>query len=124
MTTWNLNGVQSHVLICNGSSCMRKEGEEITQKIRAEITARNLDEQIHTARTRCNGRCKDACVVVHYPKGDWYSITSEEEATRFVAQLAGEQKTVVPRITFENGAFVRNEDTPAIKGISKVKEEV
>lgn len=124
MTTWNLNGVQSHVLICNGSSCMRKLGEEITQKIRAEITARELDHQIHTSRTRCNGRCKDACVVIHYPKGDWYNIASEEEAVQFVADLAEQQTTLVPRITFDGQQFARNETTNAIKGILKTKEQI
>ncbi|MFC0560240.1 (2Fe-2S) ferredoxin domain-containing protein [Halalkalibacter alkalisediminis] len=78
MTTWNLKGTQKHVLICNGSSCMRKEGEEITVAIRDEITNLHLDHQIHTSRTRCNGRCKDACVVIVYPEGKWYSATSTE----------------------------------------------
>lgn len=78
MTTWNLTGTQKHVLICNGSSCMRKEGEEITLAIRDEIANLELDHQIHTSRTRCNGRCKDACVVIVYPEGKWYSATSTE----------------------------------------------
>lgn len=78
MTTWNLNGTKKHVLICNGSSCMRKEGEEITLAIRDEIKILELEQQIHTSRTKCNGRCKDACVVVVYPEGNWYSATSTE----------------------------------------------
>ncbi|WP_066152016.1 (2Fe-2S) ferredoxin domain-containing protein [Halalkalibacter krulwichiae] len=78
MTTWNLKGTQKHVLICNGSSCMRKEGEEITLAIREEIATLQLDHEIHTSRTRCNGRCKDACVVIVYPEGKWYSATSTE----------------------------------------------
>lgn len=72
MATWNLNGTEHHVLICNGSSCMRKGGEELTQAIRDEITCMNLDNYIHTTRTRCNGRCKDAPVAIVYPDGTWY----------------------------------------------------
>ena len=78
MTTWNLTGMQKHVLICNGSSCQKKVGEEITVSIRSEIKNLNLDEKIHTTRTRCNGRCNDGCVVIVYPEGTWYSANSIE----------------------------------------------
>ena len=72
MTTWNLEETQCHLLICNGSTCMRKGAEEVTQAIRNEITALNADHKIHTTRTQCNGRCMDACVVIAYPEGVWY----------------------------------------------------
>src|SRR5690242_21609134 len=77
VTTWNLNGTKQHVLICNGSSCMRKGGEEATQAIRNKVTELDLDETVHTTRTRCNGRCKDAPVAIVYPSGDWYKQVTE-----------------------------------------------
>jgi hypothetical protein len=43
MATWNLIGTKHHVLICNGGSCMRKGGEEVTQAIRSEIERLGLD---------------------------------------------------------------------------------
>lgn len=90
MTTWNLTGTKHHVLICNGSSCMRKGGEEVTQAIRDEIKRLNLDEQIHTTRTRCNGRCKDACIVIAYPEGTWYKAATPEEGRSIISEhLAG-----------------------------------
>ncbi|MBP1154663.1 MULTISPECIES: (2Fe-2S) ferredoxin domain-containing protein [unclassified Paenibacillus] len=78
MTTWNLSGTRHHVLICNGGSCMRKGGEEVTLAIRDEIAAQGADAQIHTTRTRCNGRCENACVVVVYPEGVWYKEITPE----------------------------------------------
>jgi (2Fe-2S) ferredoxin len=72
LSTWNLTETKHHVLICNGASCMRKMGEEVTQAIRDEITSHGADDLIHTTRTRCNGRCEDACVVIVYPEGVWY----------------------------------------------------
>ncbi|OEH93115.1 (2Fe-2S) ferredoxin domain-containing protein [Bacillus solimangrovi] len=86
MTTWNLEEMKHHVLICNGSSCMRKGGEEVTQSIREEITANQLDVQVHTTRTRCNGRCKDACVVIVYPEGTWYEGVTPELGKQIVQE--------------------------------------
>lgn len=78
MTTWNLNETHCHLLICNGGSCMKKQAEDVTQAIRDEITTLGADHLIHTTRTRCNGRCADACVVIAYPDGAWYkSITPD-----------------------------------------------
>ena len=84
MTTWNLEGTKTHLLLCNGSSCMRKGGEEVTQAVRDEISVLGLDQQIHTTRTRCNGRCQDACVVIAYPEGTWYRVDSPEMGRQIV----------------------------------------
>lgn len=78
MATWDLSQTSHHVLICNGGSCMRMQGEEVTQAIRDEITLLGADDQIHTTRTRCNGRCEDACVVIVYPEGIWYRDMTPE----------------------------------------------
>lgn len=74
MTTWNLTKMERHLMICNGATCMGAGAEDVTQQIRDEIRTLKLDEVIHTSRTRCNGRCKDKCVVIDYPKGTWYSV--------------------------------------------------
>lgn len=66
MATWDLSNTKHHILICNGSSCSRVGAEELTQAIRKEISDLELDEIIHTTRTRCNGRCHDKCVVITY----------------------------------------------------------
>lgn len=87
MTTWNLTQMQRHVLICNGDTCMGAGAEEVTQQIRDEIRTNRLDEHIHTSRTRCNGRCKDKCVVIDYPKGTWYSVQKEETARQLFMKL-------------------------------------
>ncbi|MCY8159728.1 (2Fe-2S) ferredoxin domain-containing protein, partial [Bacillus licheniformis] len=72
MATWDLSNMKHHIFICNGSSCNRAGAEELTQVIRQEISERELDDVIHTTRTRCNGRCQDKCVAIHYPRGTWY----------------------------------------------------
>ena len=120
MTTWNLQGTQRHLLICNGATCMTAGGEEVTQAIRQEIKQHNLDEQIHTTRTRCNGRCKDKCVVISYPDATWYHVPSEEVARAIVHENV-EDKNII----YRHGAdgFMRNEQSDAIKGIEKRKKK-
>lgn len=122
MTTWNLNGTRHHVLICNGSSCMRKGGEEATQAIREEIAERELDALVHTSRTRCNGRCQDACVVVVYPEGTWYGGVTPELGRQIVEEHLQFGRPVESAISFEmtETGLQRKGNRPV--GISKEKK--
>lgn len=72
MSTRDLTSVKHHILICNGGTCMGHGGEDLTQAIRDEIARHDARDRIHTTRTRCNGRCDDACVAIVYPEGTWY----------------------------------------------------
>ncbi|MDN3015575.1 CbiX/SirB N-terminal domain-containing protein [Paenibacillus sp. BSR1-1] len=117
MTTWNLTQMQRHLLICNGATCMGAGAEEVTQQIRDEIRKNRLDEHIHTSRTRCNGRCKDKCVVIDYPKGTWYSVQHEETARDIVHDEVKEDAIIY---SMEHGVRKRSEDR--IKGIEKYKK--
>ncbi|WP_071396475.1 (2Fe-2S) ferredoxin domain-containing protein [Bacillus tuaregi] len=119
MTTWNLEGTKSHLFICNGSSCMRKGGEEVTLAVRHEITRLELDTQIHTTRTRCNGRCQDACIVIAYPEGNWYRVDSQETARQIVRDLQGDGLEGNKIYQWMNGAMVPNPAASPPEGIRK-----
>ncbi|PWW32090.1 (2Fe-2S) ferredoxin [Cytobacillus oceanisediminis] len=120
MTTWNLNGTKRHVLICNGSSCMRKGGEEVTQAIRDEINRLNIDADIHTTRTRCNGRCKDACVVIVYPEGNWFKEITPQLGRKLVQNHMQKNNGLKDSVLYEYDAegFVKISDS-SIQGIEK-----
>lgn len=123
MATWDLSRTKHHILICNGSSCNRVGAEELTQSIRKEIYKRDLDDVVHTTRTRCNGRCLDKCVVVHYPNGTWYKDLKPEDAPLFLESIMNEEDYKVKvSHTFTDGGFLRTPDSP--KGVLKNKEKV
>ncbi|WP_100407556.1 (2Fe-2S) ferredoxin domain-containing protein [Bacillus solitudinis] len=118
MATWDLSQTKLHVLFCNGSSCNNWGAEEVTQAIRDEVSKRNLDNLVHTTRTRCNGRCDDRCVAVVYPSGDWYKGLEPEDASSFVNSLVlNRDLTGKISHTFTGDGFVREEGIS--KGIAK-----
>ncbi|MFB9328744.1 ferredoxin [Paenibacillus aurantiacus] len=92
MGTWDLSRTKHHVLICNGGSCSRQQADEVTHAIRAEIAHHAAEDRIHTTRTKCNGRCEDACVVIVYPEGTWYKNMTPESGKQLVSEhlLQGE----------------------------------
>ncbi|WP_026675371.1 (2Fe-2S) ferredoxin domain-containing protein [Alkalihalobacterium bogoriense] len=86
MATWDLEETKHHIFICNGSSCMKKGGEEVTQAIRDTIAEHKLDRVIHTTRTRCNGRCENACVTILYPEGTWFKDVTPEIGKKIITE--------------------------------------
>lgn len=124
MTTWNLKGTKHHVFICNGSSCMRKGGEEATQAIRNEVANLDLDSLIHTTRTRCNGRCKDAPVAIVYPDGTWYKEVTPEVGRKIVKQHLAEGCILEDQIIYhyDQEGLIPSEGTECIEGVSKLKK--
>lgn len=122
MATWDLSNTNHHILICNGSSCNRAGAEELTQAIRKEISNRELDDIIHTTRTRCNGRCHDKCVVIHYPKGAWYRDLKPEDAPLLIDSLcADEDYTEKVSHSYDGQRFERS--FGVIAGVPKDKEK-
>jgi (2Fe-2S) ferredoxin len=101
MATWDLQGMKHHLLICNGGSCMLKDGEEVTQAIRDEIARHHADALIHTTRTRCNGRCEDACIVIHYPEGKWYKEVTPDIGRQLVNDLISSTQTLPQQIIYK-----------------------
>ncbi|MFT9846270.1 (2Fe-2S) ferredoxin domain-containing protein [Aneurinibacillus sp. REN35] len=109
MATRNLHGVRHHLLLCNGGSCMKRGGEEVTQGIREQIANLAADDLIHTTRTRCNGRCADACVVIQYPEGIWYQDMTAETGKQLINRIvSGEAAYDAHNITYtyQKGEFL------------------
>ncbi|WP_027409807.1 (2Fe-2S) ferredoxin domain-containing protein [Anoxybacteroides tepidamans] len=123
MATWNLTGTRHHVLICNGGSCMRKGGEEVTSAIREEIARLELDCDVHTTRTRCNGRCEDACVVIVYPEGIWYKSITPERGKKLVQQHLMNGEPLEEAITYQyeqEQGFIFSGNSTTSLGIQKL----
>ncbi|WP_100372029.1 (2Fe-2S) ferredoxin domain-containing protein [Bacillus sp. FJAT-45037] len=123
MATWDLSEMKHHLLLCNGGSCNNWGAEELTQAIRKEISKRNLDDAIHTTRTRCTGRCNDRCVAIVYPSGNWYKDLRPEDANQFVNSLVL-QRDLTGKVshTFTGEGFEREEGVSP--GIPKDREKV
>jgi (2Fe-2S) ferredoxin len=103
MTTWNLGGCQRLVLLCNGDTCSTRGSDEITVALRRELADCGLDPLVHTARTRCLGRCDDGCTVVVQPDNIWYREVTPGLARQIVHEHLRGDQPVSSHISFEPG---------------------
>jgi (2Fe-2S) ferredoxin len=101
-----LKGVHTHLLLCNGKSCVRAGADAVTTAIREEIKEQGLQTQVHTTKTLCNGRCVDSCTVVEYPRGLWYKKMTPELGRDLVRGLVNGNRSVESMTyTFDGKVF-------------------
>ncbi|UOQ44303.1 (2Fe-2S) ferredoxin domain-containing protein [Halobacillus salinarum] len=123
MATWDLSNTNHHLMICNGSSCNKAGAEELTLALREEISAKGLDEKIHTTRTRCNGRCHDKCVVIDYPKGTWYKDLHPTDVPLLIELLLNNEDLTSKISHSFNGEYFQRENN-VYSGVPKTLETV
>ncbi|TCP62142.1 (2Fe-2S) ferredoxin domain-containing protein [Baia soyae] len=83
----DLTQVRTHLLICNGKTCLRNGGSYFASTIRQEIDRQGLTEQIHTTLTKCNGQCQQGPIVIEYPQGNWYGLVRPGLATKLIQAI-------------------------------------
>ncbi|MBM7587471.1 (2Fe-2S) ferredoxin [Bacillus pakistanensis] len=89
----NLDGFSKHLLICNGKTCTKNGAEEVTETIRGELKDLELQREIHTTKTLCNGQCKHGPIAVLYPQGIWYKNMNRIKSEELI-QLLKERRSV------------------------------
>ncbi|MBM5812687.1 MAG: (2Fe-2S) ferredoxin domain-containing protein [Gammaproteobacteria bacterium] len=100
MTTWDLTGTERLVLLCNGDTCTSRGADAVTVALRRALQAEGLDPQVHTARTRCLGRCDDGCTVIVQPDNVWYRGVTPETAAQIVTEHLAANRPVEPLVSF------------------------
>jgi (2Fe-2S) ferredoxin len=100
MTTWDLAGSQRLVLLCNGDTCNERGADAVTVALRRAVAACGLDPRVHTARTRCLGRCDDGCTVVVQPDNVWYREITPATAEAIVLRHLLRDTPVAEHVSF------------------------
>jgi (2Fe-2S) ferredoxin len=87
MAVKDLINTKKCLFICNGGCCMKKDAEEITLAIRKCIKEMGLDDDYHTVRTKCIGRCDDAPVAMLSPDNIWLQQIDAENCKLIIEQI-------------------------------------
>lgn len=68
----DLSKIKKIIYLCNGTSCTNKGAEENITALRNSLTEQELNDEIHTIRTKCSGFCKKGPIISIQPENTWY----------------------------------------------------
>ncbi|MFV8353316.1 TonB-dependent receptor domain-containing protein [Flavobacterium sp. XS2P14] len=86
----DLSKIKKIIYLCNGTSCTNKGAEENITALRNSLTEQELNDEIHTIRTKCSGFCKKGPIISIQPENTWYKemnvTTSNAVVTAHILQ--------------------------------------
>ncbi|MCP3738105.1 (2Fe-2S) ferredoxin domain-containing protein [Rossellomorea sp. BNER] len=107
----SLDGISQHLLICNGKTCTKNGAEEVTDTIRAELKALELQKEIHTTKTLCNGQCIYGPIAILYPQGIWYKKMNKAKSEELICQLNGKGNAHIgSELYYHDGKTFKNHE--------------
>jgi (2Fe-2S) ferredoxin len=68
----DLSKIKKIIYLCNGTSCTNKGAEDNITSLRNSLTEQNLNDEIHTIRTKCTGFCTKGPIISIQPENTWY----------------------------------------------------
>ncbi len=77
---------RSNVLVCGGTGCTSSHSEQIIEKLKEEIKAQGLEQEVNVIRTGCFGLCALGPIMVVYPEGAFYSRVTPEDVPEIVSE--------------------------------------
>ena len=104
---------RSNVLVCGGTGCTSSNSLKIVEKLKEELKAKGLENEVNVITTGCFGLCALGPIMVVYPEGSFYSMVKLEDIPEIVEEhlLKGR---IVTRLLYQETV---EEDT--IKSLNK-----
>ena len=81
--------VRKHVLICGGTGCTSSKSVQIMQKMKADLKAAGIENEVQVVLTGCFGLCELGPIVIVYPEGAFYSRVTIEVIMNIALSVDG-----------------------------------
>ena len=79
------NKTKAKILVCQGSSCSKKGGQTICQRLQTELSANGITNEVKIQTTGCLKQCKQAPVLI-MPAKKRYTQVKPEQVSKLVAK--------------------------------------
>jgi len=77
---------QYHLLVCGAPGCHATRSLQVMERLRQEITLRNIREKALVVETGCNGFCAKGPVMTVYPGGVFYQYLRPDDAVEIIEE--------------------------------------
>ena len=75
-----------NVLVCGGTGCTSSHSDKIVEKLKEEIKANGLENEVKVIMTGCFGLCALGPIMIVYPEGCFYSMVDINNIPRIVKE--------------------------------------
>lgn len=101
---------------------MKMNAEEVTQAIRKSIQDFNLEDDFHTIRTKCMGRCDDAPVAMVTPDNIWLKDIKHNKCDLLLSEIELNELKESDNFLFKMGEETINSNSVPTKYRTTLKK--
>ena len=101
---------------------MKMNAELVTQSIRSTIKEFGLEDDYHTVRTKCMGRCDDAPVAMLSPDNVWLKNIKHKQCDLLISEIELNIMKTSESFLFKMGEKVINSESIPTKYKSTIKK--
>ena len=91
---------RSNVLVCGGTGCTSSHSLLIADKLKEELKAKGLDQEVNVITTGCFGLCALGPIMVVYPEGSFCSMVKLEDVPEIVEEHLNKGR-IVTRLLYQ-----------------------
>tara|TARA_B100001175_G_C19237336_1_gene508311 strand:- start:4 stop:318 length:315 start_codon:yes stop_codon:yes gene_type:complete len=102
---------------------MKNNAEEVTQAIRKSIKDFNLDDDYHTVRTKCMGRCDDAPIAMVAPDNIWLKNINPNQCDLLLTDMELNDLRKSDNFLYKMGDQKINSNSIPTKYRTKIKKQ-
>ncbi len=102
---------------------MKNGAEEVTQAIRKSISDFNLDDDYHTVRTKCMGRCDDAPIAMVSPDNIWLKNINPYQCDLLLSEIELNEVDKSDNFLYKMGDSTINSNSIPTKYRTKIKKQ-
>lgn len=73
-----------HILVCNDSDCASKGSQQLYDKLKELINAKNLRDEVKVSKSTCLDDCENGPNILVYPKAILYSNVASENLEKIL----------------------------------------
>jgi NADP-reducing hydrogenase subunit HndC len=75
-----------HLLVCGGTSCKSQESDQLSEKLKKELSKQGLEDTVQVIMTGCFGFCEKGPIVKVMPDNTFYTQVKPEDAEDIVEE--------------------------------------
>ena len=75
-----------HLLVCGGTGCKSQESDQLSEKLKKELSKQGLEDTVQVIMTGCFGFCEKGPIVKVMPDNTFYTQVKPEDAEDIVEE--------------------------------------
>jgi len=113
-----------HLLVCGGTGCKSQESDQLSEKLKKELSKQGLEDTVQVIMTGCFGFCEKGPIVKVMPDNTFYTQVKPEDAEAIVEEHVIKGRRVEHLLYKDPADFYKKQLRIALRNCGVIDPEI